>query len=138
VFVEKNLHSAESKYNSNGHLLLPVHLQLVHDEDGHNTESPIRDTGQCRVSIEGVDDDVRRDAFTLSTTELFPEEGNWPALEGKDEEEVHGIYLNGDKRHPENDAVGLLNRDTQQEDTNTHLEEKVRCNIGRFAAPPPL
>jgi hypothetical protein len=58
VLVEKNLHSAESKYDSHSHLLFPVHLQLVHDENWHDTESPIRDTGQCRVPIKRVDNDV--------------------------------------------------------------------------------
>jgi hypothetical protein len=59
-------------------------------------------------------------------------------LEGKDEEKVYGVYLDGDKGRPENEAVGLLNCDTQQEDTNAHLEEDVRYNVGWFAGPPPL
>lgn len=92
----RGLHGAESKYNGNRHLFLVVHLQLVHDEDRHDAECPIRHTGQCGVSVERVDDDIRRNAMSLSTAELFPEEGDRPALEGEDEEEVHAVHLDGD------------------------------------------
>ena len=75
-------------------------------------------------------------AFT--TAKLFPEERDRPALEGEDEEEVHAVELDGDQGGPKNGAMGSVNGDTQQEDADAHLEEKIRSNVSRLACPPPL
>lgn len=69
---------------------------------------------------------------------MLPEEGNRPALEGEDEEEVHAVYLDSKQRSPENDAMNSLLGDAQQEDTDAGFEKDVRDNISRFAGPPPL
>jgi hypothetical protein len=134
----RSLHSAESKDDSHSHLLLFVHLQLVHNEDWNDTKRPIRGTGQRRVAVERVHDDIRGDALAFAATELLPEERDRPALEGKDEEEVHAVELDGDQGGPENDAMSSVNGNTQQEDADAALEEEVRSNVSRLASPPPL
>jgi hypothetical protein len=74
----------------------------------------------------------------FAVAKLFPEERDGPALEGKEEEEVHAVYLNDDQGDPENDAVSSLNDDTQQEDADAEFEENACRNLCRFARPPPL
>jgi hypothetical protein len=134
----RSLHSAESKDDSYSHLLLLVHLQLVHDEDWNDTKRPIRGTGQRRVAVERVHDNIRGDALAFAATELLPEERDRPALEGKDEEEVHAVELDSDQGGPKNDAMCSVNGNTQQEDADAALEEEVRSNVSRLASPPPL
>lgn len=76
--------------------------------------------------------------MTFAAAKLLPEERDRPALKGKEEEEVHAVYLDGDQGDPENDAVSSLNGDAQQEDADAEFEGNVRSNVGRFARPPPL
>jgi len=133
-----SLHSAASQYNSHRHLLPLIHLQVVHDKDWNNTECPVRDTGQCRVAVERVHDELGRDAVSFAASELFPEERDRPALEGEDEEEVHAVYLDGNKGDPKNHAMGSILGDAQQEDADAHLEEDIRNNVCGLASPPPL
>jgi midasin (ATPase involved in ribosome maturation) len=59
-------------------------------------------------------------------------------LEGKDEEEVHAVELDGDQGGPKNDTMSSVNGNTQQEDADAALEEEVRSNVSRLASPPPL
>ena len=132
------LHSAESEYNSHRYLLLRIHLQFVHDEDWNDTEDPIRGTGQCRVAVERVHNELGWDAVAFAAAKPFPEERDRPALEGEDKEEVHAVYLNDDQSDPENDAVSPLNGDTQQEDADAEFQANIRSNVCRFARPPPL
>jgi hypothetical protein len=113
-------------------------LQFAHDEDWNDTEYPIRGTGQCRVAVERVHNELRGDAVAFAATKLFPEEPDRPALEGEKEEEVHAVYLDDDQGDPKNGAVSSLNGDTQQEDADAEFEENVRSNVCRFARPPPL
>lgn len=110
----------------------------MHNEDWDDTEYPICRTGQCRVAVERVHNELRGDAVAFAAAKLFPEERDWPALEGEEEEEVHAVYLNNDQGDPKNDAVSSLNGDTQQEDADAELEENVRSNVCRFTRPPPL
>jgi hypothetical protein len=69
----------------------------------------------------------------FTAAKLFPEEGNWPALESKDEEEVDTVYLDGDEAGPEDDAVRAVDSNPKQEDSDTELEEDVGDNVSRFA-----
>jgi len=133
-----SLHSAAGEYNNHRHLLPLVHLQVVHDEDWNNTESPVRDTGQCRVAVERVHDEPRGDAMSFAAAELFPEERDRPALEGEDKEEVHAVYLDGDEGDPKNHAMGSILGNAQKEDPDAHLEEDIRDNVCGLASPPPL
>lgn len=133
-----NLHSTACENNTDSPLLTAVHLQLAHDEDWYDTERPIRNATKRRVPVERIDDYIRRNAVSLAATELLPEVGYRPALEGKDEEEVYTVHLDGDEAGPEDDAVGAVNGDPEQEDTDAEFEEDVGDNVGWFAAPPPL
>jgi hypothetical protein len=110
----------------------------VHDEDWNYTERPIRGTGQCRVAVERVHDELRGDALAFAAEKLFPKERDRPALEGENEEEVHAVHLDGDQGDPKNGAMSFVNGDTQQEDADAEFEENVRDNVCRFARPPPL
>lgn len=76
--------------------------------------------------------------MAFAAAELLPEEGNRPALEGEDKEEVHAVQLDSNQRTPEDNAMGSLMSDTQQENADAGFEKDVRNNIGRFAGPPPL
>jgi hypothetical protein len=131
-------HSTAREDSADGPLFTTVHLQLTHDEDWHDTESPIRNATQRRVSVERVDDHIRRDAVSLAAAELLPEVGDGPALEGKDEEEVYTVHLDGDEASPEDNTVRAVNGDPEQEDADAEFEEDVGDNVGRFTAPPPL
>ena len=51
--------------------------------------------------------------MAVTTAKLLPEEGDWPALEGEDEEEVHAVYLNRNQRGPENDAMSSIKGDAE-------------------------
>jgi hypothetical protein len=75
---------------------------------------------------------------TFAAAKLLPEERDRPALKGKEEEEVHAVYLNDDQGDPENNAVSSLNDNTQQEDADAEFEENACRNLCRFARPPPL
>ena len=75
-------------------------------------------------------------AFT--TAKLFPEERDRPALECKEEEEVHAVNLDDEQSNPDDGAVGFFNGDTQQKDADAGFEKKVRSNVSRLAGPPPL
>jgi hypothetical protein len=136
--LKGDLHGAECENETDSYFLLSVHLQSVNNEYGDNAERPIRDTAQCGVPVERVDNNGRWNALALSTAELLPEEGYRPALEGEDEEEVNTVGLDGDEGNPKNDAVRSLDSNSKQENTNAGFEEDIRDNISRFAGPPPL
>jgi hypothetical protein len=91
--VEGNLHGTECQDETDGDLLLSVHLQSVNNEDRNNTERPIRNTAQCGVSVERVDNNGRWNALALSAPELLPEVGYRPALESENEKEVDTVSL---------------------------------------------
>jgi hypothetical protein len=71
--VHDNLHCAEREDDTNGHLLLTVHLQAPDNEDRNNTERPVRYATQRRVSVERVDDDFGVHAVPYAAAKLLPE-----------------------------------------------------------------
>jgi hypothetical protein len=110
----------------------------VHDEYWNDTECPVRDTGQCRVAVERVHNELRGDAVSFAAAKLFPEERDRPALKGEDEEEVHAVYLDDDKGDPKNSAMSSILGDAQQEDADAEFQEDIRNNVCGLASPPPL
>lgn len=61
-----------------------------------------------------------------------------PTLECEEEEEVHAVDLNRQERDPEDHPVCSLHCYSEQEDTDTKLEEEVADNVDWLANPPPL
>jgi hypothetical protein len=133
-----NLHGTECEDEAHGDLLLSVHLQSSNDEDWNDTKRPVGHTAQCRVSIERADDDIGRNAFSLTAPKLFPEERDRPALKCEEKQEKHAVQLNGDETDPEDDPVRALDGDSEQKDANAHFEKYIRDDISGFAGPPPL
>lgn len=69
---------------------------------------------------------------------MFPEVVDWPTLEGENEEETEAVCLYSDESCPEDDAVGSLDCDSEQKDTDAALQEDIGHNVCWLAGPPPL
>ena len=54
-----NSQRADSKNHDDRHFLFASHLQVPHQEDRENRESPVSSAGDGRVAIENRNDDVR-------------------------------------------------------------------------------
>jgi hypothetical protein len=66
--LRHDLHRTASENDTNSLPITAIHLQLAHNEDRDNTECPIEDTTQCRISIERVDDDTGWNTMSFTTT----------------------------------------------------------------------
>jgi hypothetical protein len=73
---------------------------LLHNEDGHNTKRPVRDTAYSRVAVENANDDIVVNAVPLSTPVPLPEKGNGRALEGEEKQEEYAVNFNNNETDP--------------------------------------
>ena len=73
--VLRHLQCACSKDKHHGSLLPTTHLQIPHEKDRKNRESPVRDTSDRRVAVESCDDDLRvhARAFGVWVANALPE-----------------------------------------------------------------
>jgi hypothetical protein len=56
----------------------------------------------------------------------------WPPRSRSQQEEEDAVQLDADERNPEDDAVRALDSNSEQEDTNAHLQANVGKDVGRF------
>lgn len=68
-----DVHSSDRKNCSNGHLGAHVHLNVPDEEDGHETQRPICNTGDSGIGVGRVDGEFWVNAGSCSAGVLRPE-----------------------------------------------------------------
>lgn len=66
-------HGSNRENCSNGHLSAHVHLNVPNEEDGHETQRPICNTGDSGIGVGRIDGELRINTGSCSAGVLRPE-----------------------------------------------------------------
>lgn len=118
------LHCCHTEDREESKLCPQTNLEMPDHPDGQKGESEISDYRKCAVRVGDVDNGVNRDAKASArrVNDPGPEEGNRLALKHGDEEEGDAAKDSEAPGDVDDDPVGAVRGETQQETGDTGLD----------------